>query len=67
MSEEYESMIHIEKNGLNKNLFNWKKINRNELMNKKHKKVCGVLSYTDHSLIVISAVTACDSVFLLLL
>ena len=43
------------------------KINRNELMNKKHKKVCGVLNYTDHSLIVISAVTACDSVFLLLL
>ena len=43
------------------------KINRNELMNKKHKKVCGVLNYTDHSLIVISAVTVCDSVFLLLL
>ena len=43
------------------------KINRNELMNKKHKKVCGVLNYADHSLIVISAVTVCDSVFLLLL
>ena len=43
------------------------KINRNELMNKKHKKVCGVLNYTHHSLIVISAVTVCDSVFLLLL
>ena len=43
------------------------KINRNELMNKKHQKVCGVLNYTDHSLIVISAVTVCDSVFLLLL
>ena len=43
------------------------KINRNELMNKKHKKVCGVLNYTDHLLIVISAVTVCDSVFLLLL
>ena len=43
------------------------KISRNELMNKKHKKVCGVLNYTDHSLIVISAVTVCDSVFLLLL
>ena len=43
------------------------KINRNELMNKKHKKVCGVLNYTDHSLIVISAVTVCDSVFIFLI
>ena len=43
------------------------KISRNELMNKKHKKVCGVLNYTDHSLIVISAVTVCDSGFFLLL
>ena len=27
--------------------------NRNELMCKKHKKVCRVLNYTDHSLIII--------------
>ena len=32
-------------------------INRNELMSKKHKKVCRVLNYIDHSLIVISAIT----------
>ena len=32
-------------------------INRNELMSKKHKKVCRVLNYIDHSLIAISAIT----------
>ena len=34
-------------------------INRNESMSKKHKKVCSVLNYIDHSLIVISKVTGC--------
>ena len=34
-------------------------INRNELMSKKHKKVCRVLKYVNHSLIVISTVTGC--------
>ena len=34
-------------------------INRNELMSKKHKKVCRVLNYIDHSLIVISTITEC--------
>ena len=32
-------------------------INRNELISKKHKKVCGVLNYSDNSLIVISTIT----------
>ena len=35
-----------------------KEIYRNDLMNKKHKKVCKVLNYIDHSLIIIiSAIT----------
>ena len=37
-------------------------INRNEIMSKKHKKVCGVLNYIDHSLIVISTITGCVSI-----
>ena len=32
----------------------FKEINQNELMSKKHKKVCRVLNYIDHLLIVIS-------------
>ena len=37
-------------------------MNRNELMSKKHSKVCRVLNYIDHSLIVISTVTGCVSI-----
>ena len=37
-------------------------INRNELMGKKHKKVCRVLNYIDHSLIAISVITGCISI-----
>ena len=36
-------------------------INRNELMSKKHKKICRVLNHIDHSLIVISTITGCVS------
>ena len=35
---------------------------RNELMSKKYKKICRVLNYIDHSLIVISTITGCVSV-----
>ena len=42
-------------------------INRNELMSKKHKKVCRVFNYIDHSLIVISTMTGCFFILLLLL
>ena len=56
-----------------KNL-NWKKIDKirnylieeinwNELMSKKHKKVCKVLNYIEHSLIAISTITGCVSIF----
>ena len=31
-------------------------------MSKKHKKVCRVLNYIDHSLIVISTITRCVSI-----
>ena len=37
-------------------------INKNELMSKKHKKVCRVLNYIRHSLIVISTITGCVSI-----
>ena len=38
-------------------------INQNELMSKNHKKrVCRVLNYIDHSLIVISTITGCNSI-----
>ena len=34
-------------------------LSQNELMSKKHKKVCKVLNYNDHSLIAISTITGC--------
>ena len=37
-------------------------INQNKLMSKKHKKVCRVLNYIDHSLIAISTITGCVSI-----
>ena len=36
-----------------------KEINQNELISKKHKKVCRVLNYIEHLLIVISTITGC--------
>ena len=39
-----------------------KEITQNELMSKKHQKVCRVLNYIDHSFIVISAITGCVSI-----
>ena len=36
--------------------------NPNELMSKKHKKVCRVLHYIEHSLIAIYIVTGCVSI-----
>ena len=38
-----------------------KKINRNELMGKKHKKCCRILNYTDHLLIVVGIPKAITS------
>ena len=39
-----------------------KEIIQNELMSKKHKKVCRVLIYIEHLLILISTVTGCVSI-----
>ena len=36
-----------------------KEINQNELMSKKHEKVCRVLNIIEHLLILISTVTGC--------
>ena len=36
--------------------------NQNEFMSKKHKKVCRVLSYIEHLLILVSTVTGCASI-----
>ena len=36
--------------------------NQNVLMSNKHKKVCRVLNYMDHSLIVMSTITRCVSI-----
>ena len=37
-------------------------INRNELMSKKHKKVCRDLNYIDHLLIATTTITGCVSI-----
>ena len=37
-------------------------INGNELMSKKHKKVCTTLNYIDHFLILASTITGCISI-----
>ena len=37
-------------------------INRNELMNKKHKKICTTLNYIEHFLTVASPISVCVSI-----
>ena len=37
-------------------------INQNELTSKKHKKICRVWNYIEHSLIIISATSGCVSI-----
>ena len=37
-------------------------IKQNELMSKKHKKVCTTLNYTEHFLILASTITGCVSI-----
>ena len=70
--EEYQKIIMPEEN-INQE-FRLKKLeeirnylieeqNRNELMSKKHKKVCRVLNYIEHSLIVTSTITGCIPIF----
>ena len=40
-------------------------INRNELMSKKHKKICATLNYIEHFLFLASAITGVFSFLLL--
>ena len=40
----------------------FKEMNQNELISKKHKKVCRVLNYIDHLLIATSIITGCVSI-----
>ena len=39
-----------------------KEIDRNKLMSKKQKKVCTILNYIEHFLILASAITGCVSI-----
>ena len=39
-----------------------KEIDQNELMSKKHKKVCKTLNCIEHILTLVSTITGCDSV-----
>ena len=40
----------------------FKEMNQNELISKKHKKVCRVFNYIDHLLIATSIITGCVSI-----
>ena len=41
----------------------FEEIEKNNLMSRKHKKVCTTLNYIEHFLILVSAVTGCISIF----
>ena len=43
-----------------------KEIDQNELMSKKHKKVCTILNYIEYLLILASVVTGCNFSYVLL-
>ena len=49
------------KNSGRRNYFT-EEIKQNELISKKHKKVCKILDYTEHLLMVVCTVTWCGSV-----
>ena len=42
--------------------YSTEEINRNELMNKKHKKICTTLNYIEHFLTVASPISVCVSI-----
>ena len=45
----------------------YEQIEKNELMSRKHKKICITLNYIKHFLILASIITGCISILLLLL
>ena len=54
--------IDYSKNTKNTTNYLNEEINRDELMSKKHKKVCTALNYIEHFLILSSAITGCISI-----
>ena len=62
MAEENVSQEFRLKNIDETNNYLIEEINRNELMTKKHKKVCTTLNYTEHFLILGSTITGCISI-----
>ena len=62
LEENINQKIRLKKIDETRN-YSIQEINQNELMSKKHKKVCGVLNYIEHSLIVTSSITGCVYIF----
>ena len=62
MAEENISQEFRLKNIDHTRNYSIEKINRNELMSKKHKKVCTTLNYIEHVLILGSTITGCVSI-----
>ena len=67
MAEENVSQEFRQKNIDEKRNYLIEVINRNKLMNNKHKKVCTTLNYTEHFLFWSSAITGCVSIYALVL
>ena len=63
MADENISQESILKNIDEKRNYFVKEIQQNELMSKKHKKVCTTLTYTKHFLILASTIFGCISIF----
>ena len=62
MAEENISQeIRLKNTDETRNYF-LEKIKQNELMSKKHKKVCTTLNYIEHFLILASTITGCVSI-----
>ena len=62
MAEENISQEFRLKNIVETEDYLTEEINWNELMSKKHKKVCTTLSYIEHFLILASTITGCISI-----
>ena len=67
MAEEKVSQEFRQKNIDEKRNYLIEVINRNKLMNNKHKKVCATLNYTEHFLFWGSTITGCVSIYALVL
>ena len=64
---KHKSRISIKKIKWSKKLFHWRncfieEIKQNELISKKHKKVCATLNYIEQFLILASTITWCISI-----